>query len=68
MLDAAIAAFEAMPEARLQEPGHAPIQEPLVESCLRVINHQNVHLRNIWCILGERRVDEKWAEQQTWLA
>ena len=67
LMDAVVALFESMPSEKLQEQSeHA--KEPLVQSCLRVINHTNVHLRNIWCILGERRVDSKWAEQQTWLA
>lgn len=42
--------------------------EPYVTSILRVINHTNSHLRSLWCILGERRVDHKWAEQQSFLA
>ena len=37
--------------------------EPYITSILRVINHTNSHLRNLWCILGEKRIDEKWAEQ-----
>lgn len=43
-------------------------KEPYINSILRVINHTNSHLRSLWCILGERRVDEKWAEQQNFLA
>ena len=42
--------------------------ETYVTSILRVVNHTNSHLRGLWCILGERRVDHKFAEQQTWLA
>jgi hypothetical protein len=42
--------------------------EPYINSILRVINHTNSHLRSLWCILGERRVDQKWAEQQSFLA
>ena len=67
--DAAVAGLGDMPEDNLQDPGKsADPPEPLVESCLRVINHQNVHLRQIWCILGGRGMDEKWPVQQTWLA
>ena len=43
-------------------------KEPYIQSILRVINHTNSHLRSLWCILGERRVDHKFAEQQNWLA
>ncbi len=42
-------------------------KEPYVESCLRVINHTNVHLRSLWCVLGERRIDEKFPEQAPWM-
>lgn len=67
--DAATAALEALPEERLQQPSRsANPPEPLVESCLRVVNHSNAHLRQIWCILGRRRVDGKYPTQQTWLA
>ncbi len=69
LLDASVQALEDLPEERLQEPNRSSNpSEPLVESCLRVINHQNAHLRQIWCILGKRRVDEKWPVQDTWLA
>ena len=65
--DAVLPLMETLDEEAFQsQPEHGV--EPLVESCLRVINHTNVHLRNIWTILGERRVDDKFAEQQTWLA
>ena len=43
-------------------------KEPYIQSILRVVNHTNSHLRSLWCILGERRVDHKFAEQQPWLA
>jgi len=45
-----------------------PGREPYINSILRVINHTNSHLRSLWCILGERRVDHKFAEQQSFLA
>ncbi len=41
-------------------------KEPLKTSCLRVINHANSHLRNIWYILGEMKID-KWSKQKTWI-
>jgi hypothetical protein len=69
LLDASIETLEAVTDERLQEASRSSDPpEPLVQSCLRVVNHQNAHLRQIWCILGRRRVDEKWPEQQTWLA
>jgi hypothetical protein len=43
-------------------------KEPYINSILRVINHTNSHLRSLWCILGEKRVDEKFPEQQSFLA
>lgn len=63
--DAVIAHVESADEAGLQE---SPGREPYVQSILRVINHTNSHLRSLWCILGERRVDHKWHEQQNFLA
>ena len=67
VLNASLAALESIPEERLQEPSPT-VTEPLVESCLRVTNHQNNHLRQIWCILGRRHVDSRFPDQQTWLA
>lgn len=60
LCDAILELHEAMSPDDLQKTYGA---EPYVESCLRVINHTNVHLRSLWCILGERRVDEKFPEQ-----
>jgi DinB superfamily len=40
-------------------------KEELSVSCLRVINHSNLHLRNIWCIIGEVNLN-KWSEQKSW--
>ena len=66
VIDAAIGLIELDGDDDLQTtPPHG--KEPVVESCLRVINHTNAHLRAIWCILGERRVDAKFPDQQTWL-
>ncbi len=56
---------EQATEAELQA---SPGREPYIQSILRIINHTNSHLRSLWCILGERRVDSKWAEQQPFLA
>ena len=41
--------------------------EPLVESCLRAINHANAHLRNIWCFVGQMKIKTKWPEQGIWM-
>lgn len=67
LLDASIEQIGSLSEETLNDKffNH---DEEIAVSCLRVINHTNAHLRNIWCILGERRVDTKWAEQSTWLA
>jgi hypothetical protein len=63
--DSVIDIVEAADEDELQKTYG---KEPYINSLLRVINHTNSHLRSLWCILGERRVDEKWAEQQNFLA
>ena len=42
-------------------------REPYIQSILRIVNHTNSHLRSLWCILGARRVDHKWAEQGPFL-
>jgi hypothetical protein len=63
--DAVISFVDSAKEEDLQ---HSFGREPYVASLLRVINHTNSHLRSLWCILGERRVDEKFAEQQPFLA
>ena len=65
LCDAIFGLVEALSEDELQK-SYGP--EPYVTSILRVVNHTNSHLRSLWCILGERRVDHKFAEQQTWLA
>ena len=63
--DWAIAQVDRSTDEELQaSPGH----EPYIQSVLRVVNHTNSHLRSLWCILGERRVDAKWAVQQPFLA
>ena len=69
LLDASAQALDSIPDERLEEPSRSSMpEEPLVESCLRVINHQNAHLRQIWCLLGKRGVAGKWPTQETWLA
>lgn len=65
LCDAVLAVVEGFGEADLQRSFG---RSPYVESCLMAINHTNVHLRSLWCILGERRVDEKFPEQGAWLA
>ena len=63
--DAAIAFVTDASEDELQRQYGI---EPYIASILRVVNHNNSHLRSLWCILGERRVDSKFAEQQPFLA
>ena len=64
-----IAAIASLDEAQLLEPGQVFGEEPIVQSCLRVINHQNAHLRQIWMVLGGLRLSGKrWPTQGTWLA
>jgi len=67
--DKALAALTDLDEAALQEPGPGLRKEPLVESCLRVINHQNAHLRQIWITLAVLGITAiRWPEQGKWLA
>jgi len=67
--EAAISAIESLDEEDLHKPGQTINQEPLVESCLRAINHQNAHLRQIWMILGHLGLsEERWPAQGAWLA
>jgi DinB superfamily len=67
--DASIAALEEGSEECLQKPSRSMENpEPLVESCLRVINHQNAHIRQIWCFRGLRGREDKYPQQQSWLA
>lgn len=69
LLDASVKLLEGLTVEQLHQPSRcASNKEPLVESCLRVINHQNAHLRQLWCILGRRRRDDKWPKQERWLA
>jgi hypothetical protein len=69
LLYTSIQVFDGLSEERLQEPSRSSDPpEPLVESCLRVINHSNAHIRQIWCILGKRQAKGKWPVQETWLA
>ena len=56
---------ESSTESDLQQSSG---EDPYVQRILLVVNHTNSHLRSLWCILGERRVDHKWAEQQSYLA
>ena len=65
LCDAVVAIVESREEEDLQQQ-HG--REPYIQSILRIINHTNSHLRSLWCILGERRVDHKWAEQGPFLA
>jgi hypothetical protein len=65
--DASIDLLRELPEERLQERSLEDESELLAESCLRCTNHQNAHLRQAWCILGRRRVDDRWPEQGAWL-
>lgn len=69
VLDAAVAAIEGLTceELTRPRPGDRP-EEPISESCLRMVNHVNAHLRQIWFTLGRRGVTAKWPEQETWLA
>jgi hypothetical protein len=62
--DAAIAAFIQMPDDDLLKPSQSGrATEPFVESCLRVVHHQNSHLLQIWRILGSLQKDDRYPDQ-----
>lgn len=63
--DEAIGSVESLSEEGLQKNIG---DRPYVQNVLLAINHTNAHLRSLWCILGERRLDHKFAEQQNYLA
>jgi hypothetical protein len=63
--DEAVSYVESVEEERLQETAGS---KPFIDNILLAVNHTNSHLRSLWCILGERRVDHKWAQQQNYLA
>ena len=67
--DAGISAIKALTDQQLQEGGKSTDPpEPLIESCMRVVNHQNVHIRQIWQIRGLRALATTSPTQETWLA
>ena len=67
--DTGIAVIASLDETQLSKPGQAFAKEPVVQSCLRVLNHQNAHLRQIWTMLGDFGLsDTHWPSQGTWLA
>lgn len=41
---------------------------PYAQNILLAVNHTNSHLRSLWCELGQKRLDNKWAVQQNYLA
>ena len=65
LCDSVVELVESLSEEEIQRDYG---REPYINSILRVINHTNSHLRSLWCLLGQRRVDHKWAEQQSFLA
>ena len=69
LLDAAAAQLKAAPEG-FEDNASLAVgpEETLGESCLRSINHQNAHVRQIWCIVGRKQIDKKWPTQEAWLA
>jgi uncharacterized damage-inducible protein DinB len=67
--EAGILSIASLDDSQLLEPGQAFGKEAMIQSCLRVINHQNAHLRQIWMMLGSLGLsDAHWPIQGTWLA
>ena len=65
LCDWVIEHVKATDEASLQD---ASGDTAYLENILLAVNHTNSHLRSLWCLLGQQRVDQKWAEQQSYLA
>lgn len=65
LCDSVIEHVTATDAATLQD---ASTGKAYLENVLLAVNHTNSHLRSLWCLLGQQRVDEKWAEQQSYLA
>ena len=67
--EATINAVASLNDSALALPGQACGEEPLAQSFLRVINHQNAHLRQVWMIAGYLGLSQgRWPKQGAWLA
>ena len=65
LMDSIMKSVSDLDDKRIGENLHG--KEPVDVSCLRIINHINSHLRGIWFMLGQKRVDSKFPEQKTWI-
>lgn len=63
--DEAVSFVESLNEDGLQK---AWGEKAYAENILLAVNHTNSHLRSFWCELGQKRLDDKWAVQQSHLA
>lgn len=66
ILAAAIERIAALSEEVLDRPGprwSRPEPETTAENCLRVVNHANAHIREIWLLRWEQGAREHWPHQ-----
>jgi hypothetical protein len=66
VLAAGIARIAALGEEDLSRPGphwSRPEAETAAENCLRVVNHANAHIREIWLLRWEQGAREHWPHQ-----
>lgn len=66
LMDHAIALLRSVDDEQLQSQSATGI-EPLVESCLRSINHTNSHIRAIWCLIVQMGKTDRWPSQPSWM-
>jgi hypothetical protein len=66
VMDKAMENVAALGEDGMQKVGgHLSaygFNQPIIELIQMMVSHHHTHMRNLWCILGERRVDTKWDE------
>jgi hypothetical protein len=65
LCDWIISHAEGMSPSQMQD---ASSGKAYLENILLAVNHTNSHLRSLWCLLGQLQENEKWAEQQSYLA
>jgi|GEM_PF-5621738 len=68
VMDKALENVAALGEEGMQKVGgHLQFENwnhPISTVIRWMVMHHHIHMRHLWCILGERRVDDKWDEPQ----
>jgi hypothetical protein len=66
VMDKAIENVTALSDEGLQKVGghltDRGVNHPISMVIHWMVLHHEIHMRHLWCILGERRVDDKWDE------